>query len=116
MKKYFLIIGAALFIATLNSCVNNEAVDMPSGPYFPQVKSIVENNCWSCHNSSGTWTGRPVAFDTDTIISQQYMQIKAAVADPVTITNKRMPQGGMLSEHDLDVIVKWFDKGGKITD
>jgi len=27
-----------------------------------------------------------------------------------------MPQGGTLSAQDIDVIVKWFDKGGKITD
>ncbi len=116
MKKYIKITGAALYIAILSACGNNDAVDMPSGPYFPQVKSIIENNCMTCHNSSGSWAGRPVEFDTDTMISLQYAAIKAAVADPITITNKRMPQNGTLSAHDIDVIVKWYDKGGKITD
>ncbi|MEI6360089.1 MAG: hypothetical protein WCO50_07155 [Synechococcus sp. ELA619] len=59
---------------------------------------------------------RPTKFDTDDQIAAVYAAIKASVADPITITNKRMPQGGSLSASDVDIIVQWYNKGGKITD
>ncbi|MEP6647138.1 MAG: hypothetical protein ABJC12_08605 [Saprospiraceae bacterium] len=84
--------------------------------YFPEVKSIIKESCMSCHYSSGTWVGRPVAFDNDSEIAASYMIIKAAVADPVSPANRRMPDGSMLSQADIDIIIRWFEKGGKITD
>ena len=84
--------------------------------YFPKVRTIIQNNCLSCHSSSGSWSGRPIAFDSDSAIAEQYTFIKAAVADPVSFTNKRMPQGGMLLQPDIDIIVAWYNKGGKVTD
>jgi uncharacterized membrane protein len=98
------------------SCDKGQNMDNPSGPYFPQVKMIIENNCLSCHSSAGNWEGRPTAFDNDSAISVQYAAIKAAVADPISPVNKRMPKDGMLSQHDIDIIVNWYDKGGKTTD
>jgi uncharacterized membrane protein len=84
--------------------------------YFPIVKSIIQNNCLVCHSSGGLWTGRPVAFDSDSAIAASSESIKAAVADPISPVNRRMPQGGSLSAGDIDMIVKWFEKGGKVTD
>ena len=57
-----------------------------------------------------------MAFDSDSSISAQYASIKASVADPVTATNRRMPEGGSLSTADINTIVSWFNKGGKVTD
>ncbi|WP_435352779.1 hypothetical protein [Emticicia sp. SJ17W-69] len=84
--------------------------------YFPKVKAIISQNCLSCHSKTGTWQGRPTALDTDTEIAQVSSSIKASVADPVSPRNKRMPQGGQLSQNDVDIIVKWFNKGGKASD
>lgn len=89
---------------------------MVSGILFPKVKTIIQNNCLSCHSSTGAWAGRPTKFDTDDQIAAVYAAIKASVADPITITNKRMPQGGSLSASDVDIIVQWYNKGGKTTD
>ena len=110
-----------LFVATIASCTkksDNTTTTPPptSGPYFPKVRTIIQNNCLSCHNSTGTWAGRPTAFDNDSEIVALSASIKAAVADPVTITNKRMPQGGSLSSTDMAVIVSWYGLGGKLTD
>ena len=104
-------------IVAATSC-NKKDSTAPSSPgvYFPSVKIIMQNNCLSCHNSAGTWEGRPTKFDSDAEIAAQYAAIKAAVADPVTPTNRRMPDGGSLSSSDIDVIVKWYNKGGKVTD
>lgn len=117
-KLSFFILVGILGISTITSCSknNSDAQQPGSDKLFPQVKTIISENCLSCHNSSGSWAGRPVKFDTDSDISSAYVAIKKAVADPVTITNKRMPQGGTLSANDIDIIVKWFNKGGKVTD
>ena len=105
------------FVASVVSCKkeHSPAVVTPE-TYFPKVKAIIQNNCLSCHSSSGTWEGRPTAFDTDDAIADQAGAIKAAIADPVTPTNKRMPQGSALAAADSVTIVKWFNKGGKLTD
>jgi len=118
MKKVtFSFIAGILVLSIIISCNKNDNSPQPgSDKYFPTVKTIISNNCMTCHNSSGTWAGRPTKFDTDSDISSLYSAIKRAVADPVTITNKRMPQGGSLSASDIDIIVKWFNKGGKVTD
>jgi uncharacterized membrane protein len=116
MKKItLLILGGFLVFSTHISCSKNDNNPQPEN-YFPKVKTIIASNCASCHYSSGSWAGRPTKFDTDFDISSLYIAIKKAVADPVSPMNKRMPQGGSLSANDIDVIVKWFNKGGKVTD
>jgi uncharacterized membrane protein len=115
-KTIFLVFAGILVISAIISCSKKDNSTPDSEKYFPTVKTIITSNCMTCHNSSGTWAGRPTKFDTDADISSLSGAIKRAVADPVSITNKRMPQGGSLSASDIDVIVKWFNKGGKITD
>ena len=116
-KTKFFILSGILTVFTVVSCKKDNVTPDPNNQtYFPKVKTIIANNCLSCHISTGTWAGRPTKFDTDLDITTAYSAIKRAVADPVTITNKRMPQGGTLSASDIDIIVKWFNKGGKATD
>ncbi len=91
-------------------------LEKDSGQYFIQVKKIIQDNCMACHSSAGIFSGRPTAFDTDIEIVTAHSSIKAAIADPATPTNKRMPEGNILSPSDIDIIIKWFDKGGKSTD
>ena len=105
-------------ITLLFSC-KKEPTNPTEEKYFPQVKTIIQHNCLSCHSASGTWAGRPTAFDTDDQIVESAASIKAAVADPVTPGpggNKRMPQDTVLAQSDIDIIVKWLEKGGKATD
>jgi uncharacterized membrane protein len=110
-------IAFVLGLLLIYSCNKEHDMTLPGNDkYFPLVKTIIQNNCLSCHSSTGTWAGRPVAFDSDSAIAEQSAFIKAAVADPVTFINKRMPQGGELPAGDIDIIVKWFNKGGGTTD
>jgi uncharacterized membrane protein len=97
------------------SCKTDEITNQ-NEVYFPKVKSIISQNCLSCHSKFGTWQGRPTALDTDIEIEQVSTSIKASVADPISPRNKRMPQGGQLSQSDINIIVKWFSKGGKVSD
>ena len=103
-----------LCICFLQSCTNKNEV-VPE-KYFPTVKKIIETQCFSCHNSKGDWQGRPFRLDNDSDIANSAEAIKASVADPVSITNKRMPLGGSLSKDEIDTILKWYKKGGKTTD
>ena len=115
---------ARLFL-TLTACVvaiscckkeSNTGGSTDSGPYFAKVKTIIQANCLSCHSSSGTWQGKPVAFDNDSSITAQSASIKAVVNDPVTVANRRMPEGSTLSASDIATIVNWYNKGGRTTD
>ena len=116
-RIYILLI--VISFTAFNACNKKEStnpVTNNTGPYFTKVKAIIVANCWSCHSSKGTWMGRPTAFDTDSCIAAQYMNIKAVVADPATFTNKRMPETGPLSAADSTTIVQWYNKGGKMSD
>src|SRR5665647_503621 len=115
IRSFLYVVPVVVFVPFISCSKQNDMVPPPD-KYFPLVKNIIQNNCLSCHSSSGTWAGRPVAFDSDTAIAELSSSIKRAVADPISPTNRRMPQGGSLSASDVDIIVKWFNKGGKITD
>jgi uncharacterized membrane protein len=99
------------------SCVYDDLEQKPvtrPGSYFGQVKEIVKNNCIQCHSISGNGTpkGLPTTFETDDDIANLAEPIKATTNDPVSPRNKRMPYGGELSDHDKDIIVKWYQAGG----
>ncbi len=83
---------------------------------FPKVKAIIATNCNPCHLSTGDWRGRPVKFDTDQLISDAYQAIKRSLVDPISPTNIRMPQMATLRNADIDIIIEWYNKGGKVTD
>ncbi len=83
-----------------------------SNLYFPQVKAIIEAKCLSCHSLvTGTGQGRPVIFDSDTQIADVYAKLIKT-----SVENKSMPLEDTLSQANIDLIVKWYNKGGKITD
>ena len=107
---------AILVLASVNSCSKSSTNTPANTTYFPTVKTIISNNCLSCHSSKGSWAGRPTAFDSDSAIAADGAIIKTAIAGPWTFMVKRMPQGGSLSSSDSITIVNWFNKGGKTTD
>ncbi len=105
-----------LTTAALSCNKKSDSSNTGTGAYFPKVRTIIQNNCASCHLSTGTWAGRPTALDNDSEIIAAAASIKAAVADPATPLNRRMPEGSSLSTADVNTIVSWYNKGGKITD
>jgi len=107
-------ITGLLFFSVLTGISCKHEAAAPNGLYFPQVKAIVETNCVSCHYPEGP--GRPVDLTTDENISALAASIKAATTDPASPQNRRMPEGGELSQTDKDIIIAWYNKGGKTTD
>ena len=116
MKIVSIISFLSIVFISCSKSVSTTPVIPYNGPYFPKVKSIIQANCITCHDPNGTWQGRPTDLSSDDKIVQIAGTIKAAVADPPTLTIHHMPQGGNLSQADIDIIVKWFNKGGKATD
>ena len=117
-KAIIRIVFLFLIVFSFSKC--KKAATSDSTPvttkYFPLVKTIIQNNCISCHSTSGNWSGRPTAFDTDSSIAKQLESIKASISDPVTPINKRMPQTGELSTNDINTILSWYNVGGKTSD
>jgi len=114
MKK----IAFAAVLASVAACQGKSVAAPAAGPYFPKVRAIVQANCISCHTAAGTGEprGLPVMFETDQQIADLAPAIKSATIDPPSPRNKRMPYGGELSSADKDIILKWFNKGGRVTD
>ena len=61
--------------------------------------------------------GLPVILETDSDIVLHATGIKAALVDSVTYVNKRMPPPpATLAQSDINVVLNWVAKGGKVTD
>ncbi|MDR7211906.1 cytochrome c [Flavobacterium piscis] len=126
MKK---IIALTILLAAFASCSDSDTFQdietppetgtPPPGPdpvvtisYSKNVKSIIDGNCIGCHQS-----GRSAAFRPLTT----YAEVKAAVENAgllnrIQLQNGQqglMPQGGRMSQANIDLIVKWNTDGLK---
>ncbi|RUT67897.1 cytochrome c [Flavobacterium cupreum] len=125
MKKA---IAFTILLAALTSCSDSDTVqDIQTPPetgtpgtdptvttisYTKNVKSIIDANCISCHQS-----GRSAAFRPLTT----YAEVKTAVENAnllnrIQLQNGQqglMPQGGRMSQTNIDLIVKWNTDGLK---
>ncbi|SHK06073.1 c-type cytochrome [Epilithonimonas mollis] len=76
--------------------------------YNNSVKTIINNNCVICHSSVGTASFLPltdyaaVKNSVDNILDR----IQRANGDPL-----KMPQGGTLSQDNINIINKWKADG-----
>jgi hypothetical protein len=71
--------------------------------FSAKVKPIIDSNCLQCHGNGGTFPNL-TSFSN---ISRNAGSIKSAVV------SRRMPQGGSLSQADIDAIACWVDAGAK---
>ena len=115
MRRALVLINITI-IMMIASCSKQSPAPDPSsqGPYFPQVKEIIHQNCLSCHTQGGQ--GMPVILSADSDIVHYAASIKSATMDPVSPTNKRMPLDGELSEADKTIIADWYAAGGTASD
>lgn len=123
MKKA---IAFTILLSALTSCSGSDTMEdietTPDTPgtgtstttvtYTKNVKSIIDGNCISCHSS-----GRSAAFRPLTT----YAEVKAAVENTnllsrIQLQNGQqgiMPQGGRMSQTNIDLIIKWNTDGLK---
>ena len=122
MKKT---IALTILLAALTSCSDSDTYqDIETPPetgnppatttisYTKNVKAIIDANCISCHQ-----TGKSAAFRPLTT----YAEVKTAVENTnllnrIQLQNGQqgiMPQGGRMSQANIDLIVKWNTDGLK---
>jgi uncharacterized membrane protein len=129
MKKAF---ALTILLASLASCSDSDTyqdVSTPTTPgtgttpetgtptatiisYTKNVKSIIDGNCVSCHSSGRSASFRPLTT---------YAEVKTAVENAGLLSRIQlqsgqqglMPQGGRMSQANIDLIVKWNTDGLK---
>ena len=109
MKKIIYISGLVLLVASCESNTYEEISDNTPitnvVKYESDVKAIIENNCISCHSATNSipFTNyNQVAAKIDNIINR----IQRPSGDPL-----KMPQGGSLSQNQIDIFIKWKADG-----
>lgn len=119
MKKILILIQLIALNFTIHSCVEHSLDDLtyPSEPinlvtYNNHVKSIIDNNCISCHNNP------PINGATSSLLT--YNHVKTAVLNSNLISRVSsqtgevgaMPFGGpRLPQNLIDIIIQWQDDG-----
>jgi len=93
--------------ATQSVIVGNDA----AGPLFSAVKTLLQNNCVSCHNNAIQNGGMNWAVDCNIVANKD--RIKARAVDN---TPSAMPPTGALSSGDKAIITNWINAGGKYSD
>lgn len=97
-----------------NGCTGVSAAttisSLPAGPLFEAVRTLIQNNCVTCHN--GTVTNGGMNFSVDCNIVNNKDRIKARAVDG---NPSAMPQGGLLPASERQKITDWINAGGKFT-
>lgn len=110
MKKTLFIL-----IVLLNSCDSRTYEEISDNipitttvKYASDVKPIIEANCIVCHSAGGSAAFQPwTRYDqVKTHIDNILDRIQRPNGDP-----QKMPQGGALSQPNIDIIKKWKSDG-----
>lgn len=114
MKKYTLYILAAAAFASCESHtyedIQDNTVIVGDVTYNAHVKSIITNNCVSCHADGGSASFLPLTT---------YDEVKTAVEntdllDRIQRQNGEdglMPQTGRMSQANINIILQWDTDG-----
>lgn len=87
----------------------------PAGALFSAVKSVVQGNCLSCHNTNNANGGMNWASDCNIVANSG--RIKARAVDAHGTANQMPPPPNAgLSATDRQKIVDWIAAGGRYTD
>lgn len=96
-----------------NGCTGNgnaTVADLPAGPLFSAVKSLVQTNCVSCHNNTVANGGMNWTIDCNLVTFKDRIKARAVDGNP-----SPMPEGGLLPASERQKITDWINAGGKFT-
>ena len=100
-------------VRDVNGCTGtaNTTVDAAAaGPLFTAVKTLMQNNCVTCHNNTQTEGGMNWTVDCNIVANKE--RIKARAVDGIP---SAMPPTGLLPATERAKITNWINAGGNYT-
>jgi len=97
-----------------NGCTGSTTVNVAgasAGPLFSAVKTLIANNCQSCHNNSIANGGMNWQVECNIVANKDRIKARAVDNNPSS-----MPPTGPLAQTDKDKITAWLNAGGRYTD
>ncbi len=91
---------------TNSTTVNN----LVAGTLFTAVRTIINNNCTSCHNNSDMEGGMNWTIDCNIVTNKDRIKARAIDATP-----SAMPPTGLISPPERQKITDWINAGGLFT-
>ena len=82
-----------------------------AGPLFTAVRTIIQNNCVSCHNATVANGGVNLSTDCAIVSAKDRINARAVLG-----TGGWMPTSGPLPTADRQAITSWINAGGRVTD
>lgn len=82
-----------------------------AGPLFTAVRTLIQNNCVSCHNASTANGGVNLSTDCAIVSAKDRINVRAVQGTPTP-----MPTSGLLPAADRQAITNWINAGGRVTD
>jgi uncharacterized membrane protein len=113
----FINLGAGAFTIAAkdaNGCVgsaNATVTTLTAGPLFQAVRTLLNNNCVSCHNSTVSEGGMNWTVDCNIVNFRDRINARAVSANP-----SAMPPTGLLPATERAKITDWINAGGRFTD
>lgn len=98
----------------VNGCTGSTTVNVAgaaAGPLFSAVKTLIQNNCQSCHNNSIANGGMNWQVECNIVANKDRIKARAVDNSPSS-----MPPTGPLPQADKDKITAWINAGGRYTD
>ncbi len=93
-----------------NNCqgsANPSVGNQPAGPLFAAVRTLINNNCTSCHNGTLSEGGMNFTVDCNIVNNKDRIKARAVDANPSV-----MPPTGFLPASERQKIVDWINAGG----
>jgi hypothetical protein len=104
-----------LIVKDVNGCnsptISVSITNLPQGPLFTAVKTLLNNNCVTCHNPGNQNGGMDWTVDCNIVNFKINIQNRAVNGNP-----SPMPPTGLLPPSERQKIVVWINAGGKFTD
>lgn len=82
-----------------------------AGPLFTAVRTLIQNNCVSCHNASTANGGVNLSTDCSIVSAKDRINARAVQGNP-----SPMPTSGLMPAADRQAITNWLNAGGRVTD
>lgn len=104
MKKLITLFSIAFLILSTKSCTKPSSTDVS---YNGKIKSIITNNCSTCHGSANGVGGFSLATYSEV---KQYTQ-SGNLLDRINDANNPMPSSGLMSQANRDAFQNWANGG-----